>query len=233
MVYSDIRARARESLAGKWAPAIAVCLVAFLLGGSMAGSSFLPQITYTYRGEITSLEDTMAALTTLTHRFGGTTISIGALGLAELILGGVVQLGYAKHLLKQQDRQEASFSDLFSEFERFGQGFAQKFLRGLYIFLWSLLFIIPGIVADLSYAMTPFIMAEHPDMTAGEAIAASKTMMDGHKWELFVLRFTFIGWNILAALTMNVGNVVLNPYKNAAEAAFYRQVSRQPRFTVE
>ena len=88
-------------------------------------------------------------------------------------------------------------------------------------------------MADLSYAMTPFIMAEHPGLTAGEAIAASKTMMNGHKWELFVLRFTFIGWNIAAALTMNIGNLLLNPYKNAAEAAFYRQISRQHRFTVE
>ena len=81
--------------------------------------------------------------------------------------------------------------------------------------------------------MTPFIMADHPNMTASEAIAASKDMMDGHKWDLFVLRFTFIGWNILAALTANLGNLVLNPYKNAAEAAFYRKIAKQPRFTVE
>ena len=151
----------------------------------------------------------------------------------QLILGGVIQLGYAKHLLKQHDRQDTSVSDLFSEFERFGQGFAQKFLRGLYCFLWGLLFIIPGIVKSYSYAMTPFILAEHPQLTAQEAISASKDMMEGHKWELFVLRLTFIGWNIVAALTMNIGNLVLNPYKNAAEAAFYREISRQPRFTVE
>ena len=233
MVCSDIRARARESLAGKWAAAIAVCLVAFLLGGTMVGASFLPQITYRWEGEIVELEDALTALTTLSRRFGNTTISIGALGLAELILGGTVQLGYAKYLLKQQDRQDGSVSDLFSEFERFGQGFAQKFLRGLYGFLWGLLFVIPGIVKSYSYAMTPFIMAEYPNMTASEAIQASKDMMDGHKWELFVLRLTFIGWDIAAALTMNIGHLVLNPYKNAAEAAFYREIRKQPRYTVE
>ncbi len=233
MDYSDIRARARASLAGKWAQAIAVCLIAFVLGGAMTAANFLPEITFKWHGEITSLEDVLTALTTLRHSFGNATISIGALGLVEFILGGVIQLGYAKYLLKQQGRQEAPISDLFSEFERFGQGFAQKFLRGLYSFLWSLLFIIPGIIAELSYAMTPFIMAEHPNMTASEAITASKDLMDGHKWDLFVLRFTFIGWNILAALTANLGNLVLNPYKNAAEAAFYREIANQPRFTVE
>ena len=233
MVYSDIRAQARDRLRGNWAQAAAVCLVAYILGGAMIASNFLPQVTFKWHGEITSLEDALTALTTLSRRFGSTTLSIGALGLVELILGGVIQLGYAKYLLKQHNRQEAGISDLFSEFDRFGQGFAQKFLRSLYSTLWGLLFIIPGVVADLSYAMTPFIMAEHPAMTAGDAIRASKDMMQGHKWELFVLRLTFIGWNILAGLTMNVGNLVLNPYKNAAEAAFYREISRHPRYTVE
>lgn len=227
MVYSDIRARARANLAGEWASAIAVCLVAFLLGGAMIAANFLPEITFKWQGEITSLEDALTALTTLSHRFGGTTFSIGALGLVEFILGGVIQLGYAKYLLKQHNRQDHSIHDLFSEFERFGQGFAQKFLRGLYCFLWGLLFFIPGIVKTYSYAMTPFIMADHPNLTASEAIQASQDLMDGHKWELFVLRLTFIGWSIVAALTMNLGNLVLNPYKNAAEAAFYRQIRTQ------
>ena len=230
MIYSDIRAQARDRLAGKWAQAIGVCLVAYILGGAMVASNFLPQVTFKWHGEITSLEDALTALTTLNRSFGNTTISIGALGLVELILGGVIQLGYAKHLLKQHDRQETSLSDLFSEFERFGQGFAQLFLRGLYIFLWSLLLVIPGIIADLSYAMTPYIMAEHPDMTASDAIAASKDLMNGHKWELFVLHLTFIGWDIVAAFTMNIGHLVLNPYKNAAETAFYREITKQPHY---
>lgn len=233
MVYSDIRAQARNHLAGRWASAVAVCLVAFILGGALVGASFIPQITYTWHGEIIELKDALTALTTLSRRFGNTTLSIGAFGLVELILGGVVQLGYAKYLLKQHNGQDAAIADLFSEFERFGQGFAQKFLRGLYSALWGLLFIIPGIVKTYSYAMTPFIMAEHPHLSATEAIQASRDMMDGHKWELFILRLTFIGWDIVAALTANLGHLVLNPYKNAAEAAFYREIAKQPRYTVE
>ena len=80
--------------------------------------------------------------------------------------------------------------------------------------------------------MTPFIMAENPDMTANEAITASCELMDGHKGELFILELTFIGWNLLAALTLNLGHLALNPYKNAAYAVFYRELTagkQEPR----
>ena len=72
--------------------------------------------------------------------------------------------------------------------------------------------------------MTPFLMADHPNLTASEAISASKQMMDGHKGRLFWLDLTFIGWSILSALTFNLGYLFLNPYMNAAHAAFYRDL---------
>lgn len=219
-----LRAQARQRLEGRWALAIAIAAVAWLLGGTITGNSFVPEITYTFHGEVTNLKDALAALTTLSSHFRNTTISVHALGLVGFLLGGTIQLGYAEILLKQHDGKEFGFSDLFSQFHRFGQGFAQAFLRELYSLLWGLLFIIPGIIANYSYAMTPFLMADHPELTASEAIEHSKTLMDGHKWELFILHLTFIGWSILAMLTLNVGHLVLNPYKNAAEAAFYRKV---------
>ena len=149
------------------------------------------------------------------------------LGIVSFILGGTVELGYAKFLLKQYDRKELQFSDLFSQFERFGTGFAQKFLRTLYTCLWALLLVIPGIVKGLSHAMTPFILEEHPEMTASEAIKASMKLMDGHKMDLFILGLSFIGWSLLACLTMGIGFLFLNPYINAAYAAFYRSISGQ------
>ena len=90
---------------------------------------------------------------------------------------------------------------------------------------------IPGIVKAYSYAMTPYIMAENPEMSAQDAIRASMQLMDGHKGELFWLRLTFIGWDLLAALTLNLGHLALNPYKNAAEAAFYRELTGTTRTT--
>ncbi len=216
-----IRQKARENLADNWGLSIGVAALACLLGGLIVGSSFIPEFRYSW-----------------THRFSEgyefemfknfrINISGGIIGILSFILGGTIQLGYVRFLLKQHDRQTAEFSDLFSQFDRFGTGFAQAFLRSLYTFLWMLLFIIPGIIASLSYAMTPFILAEHPDMTASEAISRSKELMDGHKTDLFILGLTFLGWDLLCALTLNLGYLALNPYKNAAYAVFYRQIKAQ------
>lgn len=214
MTYSELRAKAREDLKGRWALAIGIAAVAWVLGGSICGTTFLPDI------DLNGAEQNWNQI----RVFGETLITIAPLSLVGFILGGVIELGYAEILLKQHDHQEFEFRDLFSQFDRFGQGFAQRFLRELYVALWSLLLIIPGIIAHYRYAMTPFIMAENPNLTASEAIELSKQMMDGHKGELFTLHLTFIGWDLLAMITMNIGHLWLNPYKNAAEAAFYRDL---------
>jgi len=146
----------------------------------------------------------------------------GALSLVNLILGGVIQVGYADYLLKQHDREIHSTKDIFSKFDYFAQGFLQLLLRNIFTALWTLLFIIPGIVKSFAYAMTPFIMAENPDMSAKEAIKLSQEKMMGHKGELFWLGLTFFGWSLLATLTGGIGYIFLNPYMNAAYAAFYR-----------
>ena len=216
-----LRARARENLRGMWPVAIGVAAIAYLLGGLMFGSQFFPEVTRELSASDLNALRNLEFDRVSTHLRVG---NINTIGLVGFILGGVIQLGYGQFLLKQHDKLEPTWNDLFSQFHRFGQGFAQKFLRGLYCFLWGLLFIIPGIVKAYSYAMTPYIMAENPDMSAQDAIRASMELMDGHKGELFWLRLTFIGWDILAALTLNLGHLALNPYKNAAEAAFYREL---------
>ena len=209
---------ARRNLEGTWGISVGVALVAALLGGLIVGTG--SNINFNFN------EDTVRNLPPIFWTVLLPLVSVaGLLGIVSFILGGTVELGYAKFLLKQYDRKQLQFSDLFSQFERFGTGFAQKFLRTLFTVLWSLLFIIPGIVKGLSYAMTPFILEEHPEMTASEAIKASMRLMDGHKMDLFILGLTFIGWQILACLTMGIGFLFLNPYMNAAYAAFYRSIS--------
>ena len=218
MTSSELRAIARRNLEGTWGISVGVALVAALLGGLIVGTG--SNINFNFN------EDTVRNLPPIFWTVLLPLVSVaGLLGIVSFILGGTVELGYAKFLLKQYDRKELQFSDLFSQFERFGTGFAQKFLRTLYTCLWALLLVIPGIVKGLSYAMTPFILEEHPEMTASEAIKASMRLMDGHKMDLFILGLTFIGWQILACLTMGIGFLFLNPYMNAAYAAFYRSIS--------
>ena len=99
------------------------------------------------------------------------------------------------------------------------------FLMGLYIYLWSLLFLIPGIIKGYSYSQTLFIKAENPDIPASRAIELSKIMMEGHKWDMFVLHCSFLGWLLLSAITYNiVGIVYVYPYYYAAMAFAYEEI---------
>ena len=225
MTYSDYRRIARENLAGNWGKSLGIAFVAAIFGALLAGSNI--------GFDITIDEELVPHLPSIVLSVLGVMVSISSiLNLAQFILGGTVQLGYTQILLKQYHHQEFEIGELFSQFHRFKQGFLQSFLRTLYIALWSLLFIIPGIIKSFAYAMTPFLMADNPNMTAKEAIAASKELMDGHKGDLFILGLTFIGWDILAVLSLGIGFLWLNPYKEATYAAFYRDLIIQRNNTV-
>lgn len=217
MEAREIRRMARESLAGRWGSSILATLVAALLGGAIVGTSeptlnISEDILYRLPAEIQAILAAVAGF-------------LGTYSLVIFIIGGVVRQGYAVYLLKQYDQRDPQLSDLFSQFNRFSDGFCLNFLEGLYIVLWSLLLFIPGIVKSYAYAMAPFIMAENPDMTARQALRASCELMDGHKAELFYLDLSFIGWGILNLFTMGIGSLWLIPYQNAAHAAFYRNLS--------
>ena len=96
------------------------------------------------------------------------------------------------------------------------------FFRDLYTFLWTLLFVIPGIVKAYEYRMIPYLLAENPQMTKEEAFAESKHMMQGQKWKTFVLDLSFIGWYILAGLTLGIfGVFYVIPYVHQTQAALY------------
>lgn len=100
-------------------------------------------------------------------------------------------------------------------------------LSSIYIFLWTLLLIIPGIIKSYSYALTPYILVEHPEMSANEAIEESMRLMDGHKFDLFYLQLSFIGWAILSILSLGLGFFWLIPYQMTAQAAFYRDIKNE------
>ncbi len=122
--------------------------------------------------------------------------------------------------------------DAFSGFDDFWSAFKANLLVAIYTFLWSLLFIIPGIIKGFSYSQTLYIVAENPGISAREAIRRSKEMMDGHKMDYFVLYLSFIGWEFLAAFTFGILLVWLIPYMNAAFINFYNDIKPAP-VTVE
>ena len=224
MEAKELRTIARENLAGNWWLSVGVTFVAGLFGALLTSGGS----TINFSVDEDVLMRMPEVIYTVITILG---VVFGILVFVSFIIGGTVQLGYVSYLLKQHDKEHFEFRDLFSQFHRFGQGFAQAFLRVLYTFLWTLLLIIPGLIKSLSYAMTPFIMIDHPEMTANEAITASKELMDGHNGELFWLGLTFFGWSLLCALTLGIGNLFLNPYMNASYAAFYRDICKKQEVT--
>ena len=100
------------------------------------------------------------------------------------------------------------------------------FLSDLFVLLWGCLFIIPGIVKGYSYRLVPYIMAEHPEMNGTEAITLSRKMMKGNKWRAFVFDLSFLGWEILGAMTAGILDIFwVRPYKAAANAELYRAIA--------
>ena len=203
---ADFRGIARNALRGRWPVAVLTGFVASLIGAGIAsagGGSSSNSNNRVSRGELNDFFQSA-----LWHQIKPVVITLLVLvfiwSIIQIIIGGAGKLGYAKFNLNLVDNKDAVFSDLFSQFDRLGAGFCMNFLTGLYIVLWTLLFIIPGIIKSFSYAMAPYILAEHPEMTASEAITESRHMMDGNKWRLFCLDFSFIGWNLLCSLPVIV-----------------------------
>lgn len=156
-------------------------------------------------------------------------IVIGALvGVASatvigaILLIGPLSAGLAYFFMKLYRKENVSFNDSFGGFSNFSTNVGAGILVAIFTFLWSLLFFIPGIIKQLSYSMTFYILNDHPEYTATQAITESRKMMKGHKGELFVLYLSFIGWDLLSVLTLGILEIVyVAPYRTTAIAGFY------------
>lgn len=157
------------------------------------------------------------------------TVLLDATGIGG-IFSGVVAFAYAIFSYELIKTKKAKIGAFFGGiFKGFFKKWGASLLVGLYTFLWTLLLIIPGLVKSYSYAMTPYIMAEKPQMGINEAITKSREMMDGHKWQLFMLDLSFTGWMLLSILTLGLALVFVWPYYSAARAAFYKEIKKKAK----
>ena len=99
-------------------------------------------------------------------------------------------------------------------------------LQSLFVFLWSLLFVIPGVIKSYAYAMTFFIINDNPDISPMDALHESERLMDGHKMELFMLDLSFIFWHLLVIVTFGIASLWVAPYVHASHAAFYEELKK-------
>ncbi|MDP1834237.1 MAG: DUF975 family protein [Candidatus Moranbacteria bacterium] len=144
--------------------------------------------------------------------------------IGSVLITGPMILGLAVFFLALSRNQDAKLEQMFEGFNNFGNSLAAYLLISIFVFLWALLLIVPGIIAALSYAMVFYIMADDKSIGATEAIERSKKMMDGYKWKLFCLKFRFLGWALLCVLTFGIGFLWLAPYVDTSMAKFYDDI---------
>jgi len=226
----DFRESAWNILRGRYWWTVLAGLIALVLGGASArgirleyrySSNDLPHMMQNWsNGQINAEQ-----IYSIVRPFTGILASLAGLmlvySIAVFIVGSAVELGYNRYNLSlYESTATPKIETLFAYFPYFGNALLLRLLMVLKTLAWALLFIIPGIVAAYRYAMAPYIMAENPTYTPAEAIEESKRLMAGNKGRLFCLQLSFIGWILLASLTV-VGTVFLMPYMEAANAAFY------------
>ena len=154
--------------------------------------------------------------------YGLITSALSATGIGALATG-LLTVGISAFFLTVIRNGKAEFESFFNGLtDNIGTKFISMLLVQIYIMLWTLLFYIPGIVKSYSYAMTPYILLDKPELSATDAITESRKMMNGHKMELFLLDLSFIGWILLSLITCGILFLYVAPYMQAARAEFYR-----------
>ena len=156
--------------------------------------------------------------------FSGTSRVLPLTGIVSLILAGPMFLGITIFSLSLARNQDARIEQIFNGFYNFGKALGAYLLMLVFILLWSVLLVIPGIIAALSYSMTFYIIADDPSVGAMEAIDKSIIMMAGYKWKYFCLMLRFLGWALLCILTLGIGFLWLMPYMQVSVAKFYDDV---------
>lgn len=148
-------------------------------------------------------------------------------GVGALLLFGPAMVAIAYYARRLAKNEWANIGDTLTFV---GHHFVPCMLTGLlqilFLFLWSCLFIVPGIVKLYAYAMTPYVRIDHPDWGAEQCITESRRLMNGHKGQLFRLQLSFLGWIILGALAFGIGTLWVYAYMQTATAHFYEELIR-------
>ena len=166
--------------------------------------------------------------------------SIGTLFLCYLLMSLIcgtiigsllmpaIYLGFCLMYISMTNGVKPAVGDMFKRVGAFGKALWLSIITGFFVMLWSLLLYVPGIIKGLSYSMGPYILSEHPEYTARQALNESKRIMSGHKMELFVMMLSFIPWFLLCGITLGFGYIYVVPYVSATVANFYNAIKSNP-----
>ena len=227
---SKLRGVARTALKGNWKQVVLFMALYYLL---VSGVSMVLDIFF-HTTQVVPADELAGAA-------GPVSVDLGYGGtIYEFFIGGPAAWSLSKFMLDFFRTREKDYTTLFEGFSFFAKSFSLMILMSVRILLWSLLFVIPGIIASFRYSQAYYIMVDHPEYTPGQCIRESCAMMNGNKAKLLLLQFSFIGWYILASIptafydggTDNIGSVaivlllsvpgmIVDVYLNVALTAFY------------
>ena len=233
----ELKEKAKLRLKATYWKAVLVGLITLLLGGAASSS-------YKFSSAGSSAEASGAAGSpvwgNIPHIPLAGIIAIGifvvVFMLIAVAIGLLLKAMFFNPLEIGQDRffhrdleEKAEIKEVCYAFDRgYKNSVKVMFFRGLYSILWTLLFIIPGIVKVYEYSMIPYILSENPNMDKKEVFALSKQMMSGNKWKAFVLDLSFILWDILGACTFGILNIFyIEPYKRLTNAGLYQALKEE------
>ncbi|WP_027408453.1 DUF975 family protein [Anoxybacteroides tepidamans] len=213
MTLSALKRQARQSLKGKWGAAVLLMIVYFLMNTIVP---IVVEVIISGGWSAWSAQENPPAAAEIFNLL---------YSLALIPLGVAIYWVFL-------DAYRGEAIDIADIFTVYGEGkmwlklIGTSILYGIFVVLWSLLLVIPGIIKALSYSQAFFLFRDHPEYGALEAIRESKKRMKGYKWKLFLLYLSFIGWGILSILTLGIGLLWLIPYVYTSLAAFYEEFIR-------
>ncbi len=222
---TGLKLQARNRMRGYLGNAILVSLICSLLLGGFSTSRDFSDLSGS--AETTNLTTNLHFQDILSPVLLGAiaTISVFALlgGLAyQIFFANILKVGKYGWFMRYSRGEYPSVGQLFSAFRIYKPTMVTMLVRDLYVLLWSLLFVIPGIVQSYAYRLVPYILYENPNLRAEEALQISKDIMRGNKMDLFIFDCSFFLWNVLSAITGGlVGILYVTPYYCTAEAMIY------------
>lgn len=233
---SLLKKNAWENLKGYYWPAFGVTMLAGIMGANGSGGGFSGGSSYrgssssgsSYSGSDYSDSGDSGSADMAIVMFAlmiGVVVFFLALAFGtafSCFVSNPAKCGECKYFVTARNGDE-QFGHMFDNFKggNYMPTVKTMFYYTLEITLWSLLFVIPGIIKSYEYALVPYIVAENPQIDSKRAREISKQTMDGEKWNFFVLRLSFIGWYLLGVMAFCIGEIFVTPYQMATEAEFY------------
>lgn len=223
---ASLKSRAKESVRSNYWPLVLVSFIQLLILALYSSSRFEVQIDQD-RTSLRVAGNTLYSVSGIPAWAETAAAAVFVLSLVILLLGffllGPLKVGCCRFFLSSMD-EKPPFDCMLQNFhEGYFNTACIMLMRNIFCFLWSLLFIIPGIIKTYEYRLVPYLLAEYPYMERHDAFRISQNLMWGHKWNVFVLDLSFLGWHILSGMTFHlVGIFYSDPYRNMTNAHLYR-----------